>query len=334
MRLFVYEWSCCAQFAPASLRREGWAMLAAVVSDFLRSPDIQVVTLVHESLAQKPPGEICRLATGQEEEMCFRNLAAGADATLVIAPETGNVLRDRARWVEQVGGRLLGSTSAAIALTADKFRCGQWLRKHKVPTPPARRLEDDIVYPAVLKPRDGAGSLATFLIRDATELAESLQRAAAEGQAHDFIVQDYVPGQAASIVFLVGPRACVPLPPAFQLLSTDGQFRYLGGTVPLPPALAARATALGRRAIEAVPELRGYVGIDLVLGDAADGSNDWVIEINPRWTTSYLGLRRLACDNLAHAMLQVALGEEVATLRWREETVHFAAEVPDATSNS
>ena len=38
-----------------------------------------------------------------------------------------------------------------------------------------------------------------------------------------------------------------------------------------------------------------------MLGDDPAGADDVVIEINPRLTTSYLGLRRLARDNLADA---------------------------------
>jgi predicted ATP-grasp superfamily ATP-dependent carboligase len=79
---------------------------------------------------------------------------------------------------------------------------------------------------------------------------------------------------------------------------------------------------LGRRAIEAVPGLKGYVGVDLVLAD--DGA-DQVIEINPRLTTSYLGLRALAETNLAEAMLAIATGRPLPKLRWQAGPVHFRA---------
>jgi len=325
-------------------------MLWAVLHDFERCREVETVTLVHERFEQLPPGEVQRVRTAAEEEEWFRDHAAGADATLVIAPETANLLEDRARWVGEVGGRLLGSTTEAIALTADKLRCGQWWRQHHVPTPAVRGLDGAVVYPAVLKPRDGAGSQATFLVRNAEELANGLQQADAEGRKkgsgpfcrngpkgashkrgltpfsapRDVIVQDHVAGQPASVAFLLGPHLTVPLPPAAQLLSSDGRFRYLGGTVPLPSRLRPRAVALGRRAIDAIPGLRGYVGVDLVLGDNPDGSGDWAIEINPRLTTSYIGLRMLAQDNLALAMLRVTLGENIGKLRWREEVIRFA----------
>ena len=63
-------------------------------------------------------------------------------------------------------------------------------------------------------------------------------------------------------------------------------------------------------AIEALPEPTGYLGIDLVLGPDPGGADDVVIEINPRLTTSYVGLRAAAAEgvNLAAAMLDVRLG--------------------------
>ena len=67
----------------------------------------------------------------------------------------------------------------------------------------------------------------------------------------------------------------------------------------------------------------GWLGIDLVLGGDPAGADDLVIEINPRLTTSYLGLRRLAHDNLAAALLAVARGEP-ARLSFRSEPLQFA----------
>ncbi len=58
-----------------------------------------------------------------------------------------------------------------------------------------------------------------------------------------------------------------------------------------------------------MPPAVGYVGVDLVLGREPDGSQDAVIEINPRLTTSYVGLRTAATSNLAEAMWRIAQGE-------------------------
>jgi hypothetical protein len=69
---------------------------------------------------------------------------------------------------------------------------------------------------------------------------------------------------------------------------------------------------LARAAVETLPEPTGYLGIDLVLGPDPGGAEDMVIEVNPRLTTSYVGLRVAAADgvNLAAAMLDVRLGRQ------------------------
>ena len=214
-------------------------MLWKVLYDFERSRKVETVTLIHDSFEHLPPGEVYSVRSATEEAELFRDHAAGADATLVIAPETGNLLAERVRWVSESGGRSLGSTHEAIALTADKLRCGQWLRQHDIPTPTIHNTHETAQYPAVLKPRYGAGSQATFLLLSAAELASCIQQAEAEIGTRDLIVQDYVPGHAASVAFLLGPRLTLPLPAASQLLSDDGRFHYLGGTLPIDSQLGA-----------------------------------------------------------------------------------------------
>jgi predicted ATP-grasp superfamily ATP-dependent carboligase len=139
------------------------------------------------------------------------------------------------------------------------------------------------------------------------------------------ILQEFVAGQPVSVAFLCGPAGNVPLLPASQLLSDDGRFKYLGGELPIPPPLADRALRLAKQAIGCVPGLLGYVGVDLVLGEADDGSRDFAIEINPRITTSYVGLRALAESSIAGAMLKVAAGEAPPELRWKPGRVRFTA---------
>ncbi len=334
MRVFVHEHLCgstLAAPAPVSLRAEGWAMLAAVVEDFARCPGVEPTTLLHPSLlplAASWPAGIRIETTGADEESRFRTLAASADYTLVIAPEFDGILAERCRRVEEAGGRLLGPSAAAVRLAGDKLELSRCFSAAGIPTPAALALPGaaapDWPLPWVCKPRDGAGSQATFLVERAEDLATCLETARAEGWQGEMIVQPYVPGRAASVACLVGPGRVVPLPAAEQRLSTDGRFHYEGGILPLPPALAERAQRLAERAVRAVPGLLGYVGVDLVLGD--DRSGDAVIEINPRLTTSYAGLRRLALFNVAEALLALVADEPRPRFGWRRGRVQFFAD--------
>ena len=108
------------------------------------------------------------------------------------------------------------------------------------------------------------------------------------------------------------------------MLSGDGHFAYVGGSRLAQAELNRRATDLASRALAALPEAKGYVGVDLILGNAADGSEDVVIEVNPRLTTSYVGLRAMTNGNLAEAMWQIANGEQMS-IEFNDSQVQFLA---------
>lgn len=302
-------------------------MLRAVAADFGCIFGMQVTTLLDErSIAV--PGCQCRRIAMSKEPDAFRDSAECADATLVIAPEFGNLLHERSRWVLERGGRLLGCSPDAIRVTGDKAELAAHWQRLNVRTPAtaaaAHALPTTVGPPWICKPRDGAGSQATFLVRHASEWPAVFARARAEWLPGDLLVQQYVPGTAASVAFLAGPGQCVPLMPAMQNLSEDGRFHYLGGqTLPVP--LHDRAVRLARSAIAGICGLQGYVGVDLVLGAAKNGSEDYAIEINPRLTTSYLGSRALCRENLAQAWLDVLQGNKVK-LRWHNGSVTFGAD--------
>lgn len=326
MRFFLYEYLCSGAAGPAAatLRAEGWAMLSALLEDFGRLRGATVETLLDRGL-HAPADVVVHEAAAGGDEATFRKLAAEADGTLVVAPESDGVLSQRLRWVEESGGRSLGSTPAAAALAGDKLILAPLLMAAGVPTPPTAALPGATPsFPAVCKPRFGAGSQATFLVRDKDELAHAAAAAGAEGWYGDLIVQPHVPGRAASVAVLVGPGLRLALPAAAQHLSADGRFHYLGGELPQSPEWAERAERLALRAVECVPGLHGYVGVDLVLGPTA--ADDAVIEINPRLTTSYVGLRALARFNLADALLAVAEGRAPPGMAWRPGPARFTAD--------
>ncbi|MSU80250.1 MAG: ATP-grasp domain-containing protein [Gemmataceae bacterium] len=316
MQIFVYESLCAGVLGHPgeSLIREGRAMLMAIVADFQAIPDVEVVTLFAEQVA----------ATDERARFC--ELASKADWTMVIAPEFDDILQQRSQDVLDAGGRLLGASPDAIGLTGDKYALAQHFKHHNVTTPRTHIADPTTIErmscPFVLKPRHGAGSQATYLVRKPIEKKRIWRQAIAEWPENDLIIQEYFKGRAASLAVISGPGEFLVLHPAWQRISRDGRFRYLGGVVPIEGHSARLAYGMGKMVAECMDGLQGYFGIDIVLGAEADV----VIEINPRLTTSYIGLRKLCQDNLAHAILRAVMGNEIGNLTWSDDIFIFDAD--------
>jgi predicted ATP-grasp superfamily ATP-dependent carboligase len=73
---------------------------------------------------------------------------------------------------------------------------------------------------------------------------------------------------------------------------------------PFDHPLAAAAGEAAARACASIPGLRGYVGVDLVLTNAGPV----LIEVNPRLTTAYLGVRASINENVAALALAACDG--------------------------
>lgn len=315
MRIFLYEWATGGGLVeepgaiPASLVREGTAMIGALAADLARIDGYHLVALRDPRVLQLalPSCEVVDVLSRGSHHDEFARLATEADATILIAPEFDRILLKAAQTVVAAGGRLLSPGPEFIRVAGDKQRTCDTLAAAGVPVPAGVFLQGDeplpadFAYPAVLKPADGAGSQDTYLV--------SSQHDSIPAYAWPRRLEQFVPGLAASVAMLCGPAGSMPLVPCQQRISDDGRLRYLGGELPLTSGLADRAVELAQRAVAALPHTVGYVGVDLVLGREPDGSADYVIEVNPRLTTSYIGLRAAAKVNLAEVMLQVAAGE-------------------------
>lgn len=318
MNIFLYEWvtgggliDCREEEIPASLAQEGRAMAAALATDLVAS-GAQVVQMADERLLQPYGAAKCHPVDSRAGEMAtYRKLAARADATIVIAPEFDRILEHRATLVTQSGGRLIGPSTAAIALAADKHRTAQHLSNAGISSTEGIVLKKseplplDFPYPAILKPRYGAGS---------QEISSIADRNAATGRitTREMRLERFVAGMAASVAVLCGPNGLKPLAACRQLLSKDGHFTYLGGSYPLEQNLENRARRLATAAVASFDGMLGYIGVDLLLGKKSQ--EDTIVEVNPRLTTSYIALRRACRGNLVEMMLQVAEGQDCTPL--------------------
>ena len=288
-------------------------MAAAMATDLAHIPSVEVHLLRDASIEvfdPTPPDHLQEhlVQSIAERNDSFDRLASAMDQTLVIAPETNNILLETSQRVLDVGGRLLSPHPEVIAIAGDKWLTHQKLRQGGVRVPPSVNIDSSNAtefdegfdgHQLICKPRDGAGSEGIRRISpdQVRELNEQM------------MVEGLVNGIPTSVAALSGPSNTILLAPMQQFIAKEDGFAFHGGRSLLhKPELCQRAHELARAAIECLPNPTGYLGVDLVLGHKDDPSDDTVIEINPRITTSYIGLRAMAKSNLAEAMVSVGQG--------------------------
>jgi predicted ATP-grasp superfamily ATP-dependent carboligase len=309
MKVLVFEYvtggGMAAEAVPASLLREGGLMRDALLRDLAEIPAVRPLALRDARFAVS--AETARLAewivvTGQgEAERRFRDCIEDADAVWPIAPETGGVLEHLCRRVELAGKPLLTSPAAAVRITASKLATAERLKAHGVPVVPTATWDSSAHppnFPVVVKPDDGAGCEGMRIIATPGEWG----RCAEIRPAESYVVQPLTAGEALSLSALFAHGEARLLSCNRQhVVRENGGFALKGCGVNAVANDPAVFRHLAKQIGKALPELWGYAGVDLIRSER--GLH--VLEINPRLTTSYAGLRRSTGLNPAKLVLDL-----------------------------
>jgi predicted ATP-grasp superfamily ATP-dependent carboligase len=309
-----------------SVLSEGYAMLNSLLRDFSHNAGCETIAVLDRRVAEDIPHMIANrtitVSSSAEVKRVFRSTISEVDATLVVAPETEGTLYKLTQLIEETGGAtLLGSSSNAVKVTSNKQNIIRLAKSLGVAVPEtasfsADENEDaifnimrDIGFPAIMKPAEGAGSEAVFLINNRQDIHDALKNVAKEGTKKKFLAQQYVKGTDASVSILSSRSgSTMPLSLNNQIIQLgspkDQGSRYEGGYTPFDHQLRTEAFESATKIIKAVKGLKGYVGVDFVLTE----DRPVLMEVNARITTSYTGLYRVLHRNGSRGIAQAIIG--------------------------
>jgi predicted ATP-grasp superfamily ATP-dependent carboligase len=158
----------------------------------------------------------------------------------------------------------------------------------------------------IVKPNDGAGCEDTVYCRDIATLQAWLDVYPDKQAA--YIIQLYQAGTPASISILCKNGVAWLLSCNAQKIvindtsSNQAAIQYQGSIVNGLSEYRAAFSALANNIAQALPGLNGYVGVDVII----DSDAIYVVEINPRITTSYIGLQESLNYNPAQLIMDLA----------------------------
>jgi predicted ATP-grasp superfamily ATP-dependent carboligase len=320
MRLLVCEYVTGGGLAgkPLSggLLREAELMVHALAADLASLPDVSAC-IARDIRLRRLPLSLATLSIADEPWERWAEALVQVDAFWPIAPETGGVLERLAHMAETAGVTLLGCPPSAIALATSKRTTIAKLAAAGIPTPYTLPLAAFHQLPQsvsgyVVKPDDGCGAEGVHIFQNQRELARYAAGIAATRAETNLIVQPRIRGEAHSLSLICRNGNAALLSCNRQLLTNTGtQLRYVGFVVGGAEKYREAYVRLAERIATAIPQLSGYVGVDLI----ASPVGPVVLEINPRLTTPYAALSHSLETNVAALILTSALGRPLPAVR-------------------
>lgn len=326
MKILIFEYitggGMADQALPSLLVGEGDMMRNAVVGDFRALPNVEVRALLDYRLSHLATDDTVLPEHGYIEKI--EELSNWFDALLIIAPETDGALHSLCDRFSRRNFVLFNSSVESIGLTSDKYATYKYLQAYDIPQIPTYVQDDELQgsdYSRwVIKPVDGVGCKHLVLLPDQDGLARELEKRAG-GQ---FIVQPFMKGIHASLSLMCRDGRCLLLSVNEQhLIERDGNLTLRQCIVNAFDGSKWRS--FSENLVRALPGLQGYVGADVLI----TREQTLLVEVNPRLTTSYVGLRKALGINPAGLMMECfmrrrlprlnAVRDDIATVTLRTE---------------
>jgi predicted ATP-grasp superfamily ATP-dependent carboligase len=229
----------------------------------------------------------------------IERLAPACDMGLVIAPD--HLLSEFTRILEQYTHNL-GCGFMSVALCANKVQTQKILRQHGIPVPgepgPGKR---------VIKPVKGCGAQGVRLSLGSAGRDEFAERFIDGEHFSVSIIPNRVIGEAC-LYFKGNPPLVLAVNRQQIETDADGAFHYLGGETPVHPPREAEIISTARKAVE-VLGCQGYCGVDMVVADKT-----YVVDVNPRITTSLVGIAACMDEEFADLLVAASKGDGPAAV--------------------
>ena len=326
LKILIYEHVSGGGYAkhplPTSVLAEGYAMLRGLIADF-KAAGHETTVLLDERISRfnKPLDAdlIIPVRYSEEPGRFITAISKIKDALYIIAPETSGILEEKVKLIEQTGKISLNCKSKAISQVTDKASLYENLEDMGFPIPKTliidingastdvlQTIKEGLRFPLIFKPADGTSCNGLSVVRSADQIDQAVSKIRQLTSSKRFIVQEFMDGASASVSLISNGKKAVPLSLNSQTLilsPPNAESRYEGGCVPFSHSLEQEAFILAQKVVEAFPGLHGYIGVDVVLMER----QVLVVDVNPRLTTSYIGLRQLGDFNIAQLLVDAVV---------------------------
>jgi predicted ATP-grasp superfamily ATP-dependent carboligase len=195
---------------------------------------------------------------------------------------------------EIVNQKLLGPPPTLIKSLSNKYEALNILKKYGIDTPTTiicckdmceYRVED-LMIPVVVKPAMLTGAECVYVVNDKNNVREYVEKVMECDPTHCVVIQEYIPGYHGSISVVLDHGEVLLVSLNLQLISIkNSSVKYHGNILPLRDKASVRKALDIADKLRYLNELNGYIGLDVVWNEKM-----YVVEVNPRFTTSGIGI--------------------------------------------
>ncbi len=308
MRVVIFEYISSGVCKPESLYPDLIKEADLIVNELgQKMTEAGCDLVLFRSRSLPPPlfeAEIIPLDETDDWNTILEDELYNADAYLPLAPESDALLENLCLKAEQTHCTLLNTSAHTVRETSNKQYTLKRLATHRIPCVSCYHI-DQCTFPmpedVVIKPNNRLACEYTFLIR-AGDMPTSVQK------QHAQICQPYLQGTDASlsIIYASDSKPCI-LGVNRQEITVVEQncFQLNACRVNALAHLELDFEGLAVDVQKCFTGLLGYVGIDIIICDEIP----YILEINPRLTTSFAGLAKSTSVNPCAMLLAAVYGE-------------------------
>ena len=310
MRIFILEYFLSQEknaIFKESFYKEGKQILISLIKSFTRIEGLKLsiyVNLDNISLVDNNFNNVDFIFSNSKNQGSYFEKLINLDLNkcdyfLIIAPETNNLLYQITKIMESKNLNNLGCSSECIKKAANK-----WLLYNNFKNTSINLAESYLIggndldldrdfFPAVIKAKYSAGSELEIL--KSKKEFKNLNIEDYKGQ----IIQKIINGVPGSLSIAANSNKLLILSFNKQLINLDN-FSYLGSTINYKFPEQYQLEQLADSIKKEYANLNGYFGIDFICNE----KGVYLLEINPRITSSYIGLAKIS--NPAKIILDLA----------------------------
>ncbi|WP_297827078.1 ATP-grasp domain-containing protein [uncultured Methanobrevibacter sp.] len=255
--------------------------------------------------------------------------AANFKKAIFISAENNNNLYNITKILEENNVKIYNSSADACLKSSDKSASYEELYG-VVPQPRTFRFKidpkgywkraienlhekwqaEDPLTPLkiIIKPLMGVDCEDIVVIENIEDLTLDLDKIFVPGSR--VIVQEFIDGTDISVSLISDGKKAIPISLNRQFIELkDDKGTYLGGRLPYETKYKDEAFEIATKAVEAIDGLKGFVGVDLIINnDEKDVYSVYLLEINSRFTTPYVGLKQISSLNIGKSIIDLIEG--------------------------